>query len=63
MLKVPKIKSLQYLKKNNMGDKVDFLPADKHKKFLQDDSITLGVHSQACPKYPKQQVCSIFAID
>ena len=46
-----------------MGDKVDFLPADKHKKFLQDDSITLGVHSQACPKYPKQQVCSIFAID
>ena len=46
-----------------MGDKVDFLPADKHKKFLQDDSITLGAHSQACPKYPKQQVCSIFAID
>ena len=26
--------------------KVDFLPADKHKSFLQDDSITLGVHSQ-----------------
>ena len=51
------------ISKKNMGDKVDFLPADKHKKFLQDDSITLGVHSQACPKYPKQQVCSIFAID
>ena len=66
MHKVPKIKFLHIFaisQKKNMGDKVDFLPADKHKKFLQDDSITLGVHSQACPKYPKQQVCSIFAID
>ena len=45
-----------------MGDVVDFLPADKHKIFLQDDSIFLGVSSQACPKYPKQQVCNIFAI-
>ena len=24
-----------------MGYEVDFLPADKHKNFLQDDSITL----------------------
>ena len=38
------------------GGEVDFLAADKQKKFLQVDSITLGVHSQACPKYPKQQV-------
>ena len=37
----------------NLGDEVDFLPADKHERFLQVDSITLGVHSQACPKYPK----------
>ena len=30
--------------------------------FLQLDSITLRVLSQACSKYPKQQVCNIFAI-
>ena len=42
--------------------KLIFLPADKHKTFLQIDSITLGVHSQACPEYPKQQVYNIFAI-
>ena len=29
----------------SMGDEVDFLPADKHERFLQIDSITLGVHS------------------
>ena len=45
-----------------MRDEVDFLPADKHKSFLQVDSITLGVCSQACPKYPKQQVYNIFSI-
>ena len=39
-----------------------FLPADKYKYFLQTDSITLGVHSQACPKYPKQQACNMLAI-
>ena len=33
---------------------VDFLPVSKDKSFLQDDSITLGLHSHACPKYPKQ---------
>ena len=38
------------------------MPADKHKTFLQIDSISFGVHSQACPKYPKQQVYNIFAI-
>ena len=45
-----------------MGDEVDFLHADKRKKVLQVDSITLGKNSQACPKYPKQQVYNIFAI-
>ena len=45
--------SLQYCQKC-IGDEADFLPADEHKSFLQDDSITLGVYSQVCPKYPKQ---------
>ena len=45
-----------------MWDGVDFLPADKHKSFLKDDSITLIECIQACPKYPKQQVYKIFAI-
>ena len=31
------------------------MSADKHENFLQDDRITLGVRSQACPKYPKQE--------
>ena len=37
-----------------MGDKVEFSPADKHKSFLQDGSITLGAFSQTGPKYQKQ---------
>ena len=45
-----------------MGNEVDFLPADKNKSFPQDYSINLSVLSQACPKYPKQQVYNIFAI-
>ena len=28
-----------------MGDEVDFLPTDKQKRFLQDDSISLDVGS------------------
>ena len=32
-----------------MEDEVDFLPADKHKRSLQFNSITFGVHSQASP--------------
>ena len=39
-----------------MGDEVDFLSADKHESLLEDESITLSVSSQACPKYLKQQV-------
>ena len=45
-----------------MRNEVDFLPADKHKSFLQDDSSTLGVHIQVYPKYLKQQDYNIFAI-
>ena len=45
-----------------MGYEIDFLPADKHKTFLQIDSITLGVHGQACPKHSKQQLYNTFAI-
>ena len=33
-----------------MENEVDFLPADKCESFLQVDSITLDVHSHACPK-------------
>ena len=37
--------SLQYLKEKVM-DEVDFLHADKHERFLQIDTIILGVCSQ-----------------
>ena len=52
---------MQYLHKST-GDEVDFLPAYKHKIFLQDDSITLVAHNRTCPKYQKQPVYNIFAI-
>ena len=42
--------SLQYLQENK-GDEVDIFPSDKLEIFLQVDCITLGVHSQQCPKY------------
>ena len=45
-----------------MGDEAEFLPADKHKSFLQDGSIILGVISQTGTKYQKQSVYNIFAI-
>ena len=50
-----------YLQKS-MGDKVDFLPADKHKSFLQVDGITVGVHSQACPKSQNNKFTKVFVI-
>ena len=55
MPKVSKIRSLHIFAifPEKLGDEVDFLPADKHKSFLQVDSITLGFRSQACPEYPK----------
>ena len=43
---------LQYLKEI-VKDEVDFLLADKHQRFLQIDTIILGVCGQACPNYPK----------
>ena len=42
--------SLQYFQENK-GDEVDIFPSDKLEIFLQVDCITLGVHSQQCPKY------------
>ena len=57
MAKVPKIRSLDFfaISPEKHGGEVGFLTADKHKSFLQVDSITLGLcSSQACPKYPKQ---------
>ena len=36
------------------GGEVEYLPVNKHKSFLQANSITLGLHIQACPKYLKQ---------
>ena len=44
------------------GMKLIFLPADKPKRFLQDDRITLGVYSQTGTKYQKQPIHKIFAI-
>ena len=39
------------ISKNAWG--IDFLPADEHQSFQQDDSITLGVRGQACLKFPE----------
>ena len=44
--------SLQYLKEN-MKDEFDFLPTNKHQRFLQIDTIILGVGGQPWPNYPK----------
>ena len=45
-----------------MGDEVEFLPADKHKSFWQDSSITFRVISHTGLKYQKQSVYYIFAM-
>ena len=45
-----------------MNEKVYFWHVDKNRGFLQVDNIILGMPSQVCPKYPKQQVCNIFPI-
>ena len=44
--------SMKYRKKN-VKDEVDFLPADKHQRFLEIHAIVLGVCGKACPNYPK----------
>ena len=61
MLKVPKT-SLHIFAASPEKHKIDFLPPDKPKRFLQIDSISLSVHSQTWPNYLKQQVYNIFAI-
>ena len=47
-----------------MVDEVEFLPADKHKSFLQDGSTTLGVINQTGRKCQNQfkLVYNIYAI-
>ena len=42
---------LQYLKENGKNE-VDLLLADKHQRFLQIDTIILGVCGQVCSNYP-----------
>ena len=44
--------SLQYVKEN-VNDEADFLSADKHQRFLQIDTVILGMCDQECPNYPK----------
>ena len=44
--------SLEYLKKE-VSDAVDFLEADKHKSFLQIDTVILIVDNQAFQKFSK----------
>ena len=56
--KVPKIRSFNIFaispeKNGGGGGELDFLPANEHERFLQVDSITLGLLSQSLPKYPK----------
>ena len=55
MPKVPNTTSLQYLCniRKKMKDEVDFLPADKPQRFLQSDTVILGVYGQACANLPK----------
>ena len=45
-----------------MTDEVYFCYADKHWSVIQVDTIILGVHRQACPKYQKPRSLHIFAI-
>ena len=56
MPKIPKISFHVFaVSPEKQGYEIDFLPAYKHKSFLQ-------IHSEACSKHPKQQVYNIFAI-
>ena len=38
-----------------MKHEADFLPSDKHQRFLQIDTTILGVCGQACPNYQKSK--------
>ena len=44
--------SLQYVKEN-VRNEVDYLLADKRRRFLQSDTISSGTCGQVCPYYPK----------
>ena len=46
--------SLQYLQKD-VGDKVVFLHADKHKSFLKIDTMIFDGEDQTFPKFQKEQ--------
>ena len=48
-----KFVNLCNISRKSQGE-VDILPANKHESCLQVNSITLGLLSQACPKYPKE---------
>ena len=60
MLKVPKVTKWQNLGKKEVRHKFNVLLEEKHQTFLEADTIAFGVHNQACPKYPKQQLFAIF---
>ena len=57
MPKVSKTIGLQCLcnefVKEDVKDEVDFLPADKRRRFLQSDTIILSVYGQVYPYYSK----------
>ena len=38
-------------------NKVSFWYADKYRSILQVVTTSLSVQSQACPKYPKEEIC------
>ena len=44
--------SLQYVEEE-VSDKVDFLNANKHESFLQNDTMIFDRNDQAFPKFPK----------
>ena len=56
MSKVPKIRNWHIfaISPEKHGGEVVFFFFYKHESFVQVDSITLGMRSQACPKYSKQ---------
>ena len=45
-----------------MGDEADFLPANKHKGFLQIDRFTLSLFSLNLQSTQKKPVYNIFVI-
>ena len=52
--------SLQYLKENVKGE-INYFPVDKQQRFFK-LILSFYVCGQACPNYPKWQVCYFFEI-